>query len=66
VLRREHSSLLALMASLTVLEVASEHAYTGRLVVDPVWGTALAATLVLCLAVRVVKHRTRLLHVEGR
>jgi len=66
VLRREHSSLLALMASLTVLEVASEHAYTGRVVVDPVWGTALAATLVLCLAVRVVKHRTRLLHVEGR
>jgi protein-S-isoprenylcysteine O-methyltransferase Ste14 len=66
VLRREHSSLLALMASLTALEVASDHAYTGRLNVDPVWGSALAATLVLCLAVRVVKHRTRLLHVEGR
>lgn len=66
VLRREHSSLLALMASLTVLEVASDHAYTGRLIVDPVWGTALVATLVLCLAVRLVKHRTRLLHVEGR
>jgi protein-S-isoprenylcysteine O-methyltransferase Ste14 len=66
VLRREHSSLLALMASLTVLEVASDYAYTGRLIVDPVWGTALAVTLVLCLAVRAVKHGTRLLHVEGR
>ena len=66
VLRREHSSLLALMASLTTLEVASDHANTGRLIVDPVWGTALAVTLVLCLAVRAVKHRTRLLHVEGR
>jgi protein-S-isoprenylcysteine O-methyltransferase Ste14 len=66
VLRREHSSLLALMASLTVLEVASDYAYTGRLIVDPLWGTALAVTLVLCLAVRAVKHRTRLLHVEGR
>jgi protein-S-isoprenylcysteine O-methyltransferase Ste14 len=66
VLRREHSSLLALMASLTVLEVASDYAYTGRLMMDPVWGTALAATLVLCLAVRMVKHRTRLLHVEDR
>lgn len=66
VLRREHSSLLALMASLTALEVASDYAYTGHLVVDPVWGTALAVTLVLCLALRAVKHRTRLLHVEGR
>jgi len=66
VLRREHSSLLALMASLTVLEIVSDHASTGRLVLDPVWGTALAATLVLCLGVRAIKHRTRLLHVQGR
>jgi protein-S-isoprenylcysteine O-methyltransferase Ste14 len=66
VLRREHSSLLALIASLTALEVASDYAYTGRLIVDPVWGTALAVTLVLCLAVRAAKHGTRLLHVEGR
>jgi hypothetical protein len=66
VLRREHSSLLALIASLTVLEVATDHAYTGRVVLDPVWGTALGVTLVLCLAVRTVKHRTRLLHVEDR
>lgn len=66
VLRREHSSLLALTASLTVLETANDYAYTGRLILDPVWGTALSVTLVLCLAVRAVKHRTRLLHVEGR
>jgi protein-S-isoprenylcysteine O-methyltransferase Ste14 len=66
VLRREHSSLLALMVSLTALELASDYAHTGRLIVDPLWGTALAVTLVLCLAVRAVKHRTRLLHVEGR
>jgi len=66
VLRREHSSLLALIASLTALEVASDYAYTGHLVLDPVWGTALASTLVLCLTVRAIKHRTRLLHVEGR
>lgn len=66
VLRREHSSLLALIASLTALKVVSEHASTGRLALDPVWGTALAVALALCLAVRTVKHRTRLLHVEGR
>ena len=66
VLRREHSSLLALIASLTALEVAGDYAYTGHLALDPVWGTALGATLVVCLAVRAIKHRTRLLHVEGR
>jgi protein-S-isoprenylcysteine O-methyltransferase Ste14 len=66
VLRREHSSLLALVASLTVLEIASDHATTGRLALDPVWAVALATTLLLCLAVRTMKHRTRLLHVEGR
>jgi protein-S-isoprenylcysteine O-methyltransferase Ste14 len=66
VLRREHSTVLALVASLTALEVASDYAYTGRLIMDPVWGTALTVTLVLCLAVRAVKHRTRLLHVKGR
>ena len=66
VLRREHSSLLALIASLTTLELVSDHAATGRLALDPVWGTALATTLALCLAIRTLKHRTRLLHVEGR
>lgn len=66
VLRREHSSLLALIASLTALKVVSEHASTGRLALDPVWGAALGITLVLCLGVRTLKHRTRLLHVEGR
>lgn len=66
VLRREHSGLLALIGSLTALEAVREHASTGRLTLDPVWGVALGTTLALCLTVRAIKHRTRLLHVEGR
>jgi protein-S-isoprenylcysteine O-methyltransferase Ste14 len=66
VLRREHSSLLALVVTLTAVRVVGEHATTGRLTLDPIWGTVLAVTLVLCLGIRTVKHRTRLLHVEGR
>ncbi len=66
VLRREHASLLALVASLTALDAVSDHATTGRLELDPLWGAALGVTLVLCLTIRLVKHRTRLLHVEGR
>lgn len=66
VLRREHSGLLALVASLTALEVVSDYGDTGRLALDHAWGIALAVTLLLCLALRTVKHRTRLLHVEGR
>lgn len=66
VLRREHSSLLAVIASLTVLQLVGRHASSGRLVLDPGWGAALAVTVALCVAVRTLKHRTRLLHVEGR
>jgi protein-S-isoprenylcysteine O-methyltransferase Ste14 len=66
VLRREPSSLLALVTVLTALEIAGDLAATGRLLLDPLWGGILAVTLVVCLAARTVKHRTRLLHVEGR
>jgi protein-S-isoprenylcysteine O-methyltransferase Ste14 len=66
VLRREHSSMLAVIASLSALQVVSELAATGRLALDPVWGAGLGITLVLCLGVRTLKRRTTLLHVEGR
>jgi protein-S-isoprenylcysteine O-methyltransferase Ste14 len=66
VLRREPSSLLALVAAFTALEIWSDYAATGTATLDPVWGGILAVTLVVCLAARTVKHRTRLLHVEGR
>ena len=66
VLRREHSGLLALVASLTLLRVVSSHAATGHVMLDPMWAAALAVTLAFSLAVRTLKHRTRLLHVEGR
>ena len=66
VLRREHSGLLALVASFTALKIVSDLAATGRLSLDSGWGTALAVTLLVCLAIRTLKHRTRLLHVEGR
>ena len=66
VLRREYPGLFALVACFTVLEVVGDFAYTGRLALDPVWGVAFAATAVLCGVLRALKHRTRLLHVEGR
>jgi protein-S-isoprenylcysteine O-methyltransferase Ste14 len=66
VLRREPSSLLALVTVLTTVEIARDHAHTGRLALDPLWGSILGVTLVVYLVARTVKHRTRLLHVEGR
>jgi hypothetical protein len=51
---------------LTALETASDRAATGVLTLDPVWGSILVVTLVVCLVARTIKHRTRLLHVEGR
>jgi protein-S-isoprenylcysteine O-methyltransferase Ste14 len=66
VLRREYPGLFAVVACFTALDLAGDFAYTGRLALDPVWGIAFAATTVLCVVLRTLKHRTRLLHVEGR
>jgi protein-S-isoprenylcysteine O-methyltransferase Ste14 len=66
VLRREYPGLLAVVACFTALELVGDLAHTGRLVLDPVWTVVFAATAVLCGGLRAIKHRTRLLHVEGR
>jgi steroid 5-alpha reductase family enzyme len=66
VLRREYPGLLAVVACFTVLAVARDFAYSGRLVLDPAWGLAFGLTAFFCFLLRTLKHRTRLLHVAGR
>jgi len=66
VLRREYPGWWALVASFTVLHVAGAVVRTGRPTLTPGWGAAFAATTVVCYALRLLKRRTRLLHVEGR
>jgi protein-S-isoprenylcysteine O-methyltransferase Ste14 len=66
VLRREHGSLLAVVASFTVLECAGDFADTGHFMIDPAWAAAFGATVVLWAVLRLAKHRTRLLHATDR
>lgn len=66
VLRREYSGFFGLITTFMVLEVVSDYAATGRLRLDPVWTAIFAASLVIYLALRTLKHQTRVLHVEGR
>lgn len=61
VLRREYSGLWALVAVFTTLDLASGVAQTGRVGLDPVWGAAFAATTLLAIVLRVLRHRTRML-----
>ncbi|MGH7646196.1 MAG: methyltransferase family protein [Gemmatimonadales bacterium] len=57
VLQREYSGLFALISSFTVLALAGDFAYTGKLALDPVWGVAFVATALVCAVLRGLKHR---------
>ena len=56
-LRREPLGLLALVAGLTVLEIAGELNLERRLVIEPVWGGLFAATAIVCTTLSVLAQR---------
>lgn len=66
VLRREYSGFFGLIATFMILEIVSDYEATGGFRLDPVWAAIFAASLVIYLVLRTLKHRTRILHVEGR
>ena len=66
VLRREYPGWWALVASFTVVHFAGDLVRTGRPGLAPGWGAAFVGTTIVCSALRLLKRRTRLLHVEGR
>lgn len=66
VLRREYSALLGLIATLAVLEIASDYAVTGRVWLDPLWLGLLLGGGAIYTILRFLKRYTRTLHVPGR
>ena len=66
VLRREHSSMLAVLAPLFVIDQARDVIAARAMVVDTAWLAAFATALALYLTLVWMKKRTRLLHVPGR
>lgn len=66
VLRREYSGVLAVALLFAAADVAGNAAAAGRAVLDPLGYAVLGAGLATYLALRTLKRRTRMLHVDGR
>jgi protein-S-isoprenylcysteine O-methyltransferase Ste14 len=65
-IRREYSGFFAIIATFTGLDIISEIYLHGRIHLDPMWLKIFAVGLIIYLTLRVLKKRTRILHVEGR
>lgn len=64
VLRHDYSTWLLVVTLFTALHVASVG--SGRDRWEPAWGIAFLLSVGIAIAVKVVKYRTRWLHVPGR
>ena len=66
VLRREYASAFALVVAFTLVGVAADYATHRTLAFDRTREIVFGAGLTVYLILRLLKRRTRLLHVEGR
>lgn len=66
VLKREYSGFFGIIAASTVLEFAESYIVEGFIVFDPVWVAIFTFGFLTYITLRMLKKRTRLLHVEGR
>ena len=66
VLRREYSSLFALISAMFVIEVIGDFVVKKKLHFDPVWLVLFVIALILYLTLRSLKKTTVFLNVEGR
>jgi protein-S-isoprenylcysteine O-methyltransferase Ste14 len=66
VLKREYTAFFVIIASFTVLEFIGDYFLTRKLIIDTVWLCLFLGGLGVYLALRMLKKKTRILHVEGR
>ena len=66
VLQREYAGLFLLVLTFWAVELTGDFLLTGRLEPDPVWNGIMAGTTVLCGAIYLLKHRTRLFRPRPR
>lgn len=66
VLKREYSGVLGIIVCLAALDVVRDSTSLGYVSMDPMWMGLVAFGIVMYYALRTLKRRTRLLHVEGR
>ena len=66
VLKREHSSMMAILASLFVVDQTRDFLFLSKSSFDPAWLAALAVAAAVYGMLVWMKKRTRLLDVDGR
>lgn len=66
VLKREYNSIVNVFIVFAVLDVARNLAITGRVYIEPLYLSLLAAAVIFWGIIRYMVKRTRFLHVEGR
>ena len=64
--KREYQTLFLVVAAFTAIEIIGDAKVQGRWVVDPVWLIIFSVTLVFFLVVRILRKKTKALHVQGR
>ena len=65
-LKREYSTLFAIIVSFTSFEIAGEIFINGRFHLDTIWIIIFSISLIIYLFIRIIKKRTTILDIEGR
>jgi protein-S-isoprenylcysteine O-methyltransferase Ste14 len=66
VLRREHSTLFAIVATFAVGEILGDLFSQGKIALEPRWIIFFFSGLIIYMTLRTLKKKTKLLNVEGR
>jgi protein-S-isoprenylcysteine O-methyltransferase Ste14 len=64
--KREYLTLFLVVALFTAIELIGDWVVEGRLVVDPVWLIIFSLALCFFVVVRILRKKTKMLHVLGR
>lgn len=65
-LKREYQTFFLIAGLFTAIEVIGDVVVQGRFVVDPVWLIIFTLTLLFFVVVRILRKKTKVLHVPGR
>ena len=66
VLKREYTGLLVVVSLHTGVQVIKQHLLVRHPLVEPFWGIAFSAAVIIYVALRTIKKHTQVLSVPGR
>lgn len=66
VLKREYPGFFGLIVSFTIMEMIGDYTVQGKIIFDPIWLVFFLFGLLVYITLRMLKKKTKLLHVKGR